>query len=60
MNFDIIVTWRFQWMQVESKSLTKRFLNFILNITYKYRTSSDKHPRRLFNLEALRGGVYRR
>ena len=31
-------------MQVESKSLTKRFLIFILNITYKYCTSSHKHP----------------
>ena len=41
------------------KSLTERFLIFILNITYKYLTSFDKHPRRLFNLEALRGGVIR-
>ena len=34
-------------MQVESKSLIK-----CLPI------SSNKHPRRLFNIEALRGGVY--
>ena len=44
-------------MQVESKSLTKRFLIFILNITYKYRNFSDKHPRRLFNLVALRAAL---
>ena len=38
-------------MLVESESLTKRFLIFILNITYQYHTSSDNHPQRLFNLE---------
>ena len=59
INFDVIVAWRFQCMQVKSKSLGKPFLIFILDITYKYRTSSDKYPRRSFNLEGLRGGVFR-
>ena len=49
----------FECMLVESESLTKRFLIFILNITYKYHTSSDNHPQRLFNLESSRGGVVR-
>ena len=29
-------------------------------MSHKYRISSSKHPRHLFNVEALRGGAYQR